>query len=165
MYSKDYRNINVNSSFSEVLVGYSLNSNLRLKTGFQQIKLNKSSIQGGNYTNIESSSIQIPLKLGFVLPSSFLGETKIQYVLDIGIYGNYHLKNKLETNFGKAEEKYLGWHLGYCLDVGMEFKLSDFISGGIYLDNYVSKDMNKKDVKFRIDDNILLKLAIIFTIP
>jgi len=162
MYSEDYHNINANSSFSEILIGYSLNRDLRLKTGFQQIKLNKSSIQSGNYTNLESSSIQVPLKLGFVVPSSFLDGAKMQYVLDIGVYGNYHLKNKLVTNSSKDEEKYLGWHLGYCLDVGMEFKLSDFISGGIYLDNYVSKNMNKKDIKFRIDDSRLLKLAIIF---
>jgi len=64
----------------------------------------------------------------------------------------------------KTEKKYLGWHLGYCIDIGVEFKLSDFMACGIYVDSYVSKDMNKKDIKFRIDDNRLLKLSIIFSI-
>jgi len=164
MFTKEYNNISVNSSFQEVLVSYSLNSDLRLKTGVQFIKLNNSSIQGVNYTNIESSSVQFPLKLGFVVPSSFLGGSKTQLVIDIGFFGNYHIKNTLETNFGQDKEKYLGWYFGYCADIGAEFKLSDFVSLGIYVDSYLSKDMNKKDVKFRIDDNRLLKLAFIFSI-
>jgi|GEM_PF-1687683 len=164
VYTQNYYNLNVNSSFSEALVSYSLNDNLRLKTGVQFIKLNNSYIQSGSYTNYESSSIQIPLKLGFVMPSSFLGESKTQLIMDIGFFGNYHIKNKLETNIGRDEEKYLGWHLGYSIDVGIEFKLSDFMACGIYVDSYVSKDMNKKDIKFRIDDNRLLKLSIIFSI-
>jgi len=163
-YTQNYNNLNVNSSFSEVLVSYSLNDNLRLKTGIQFIKLNNSSIESGNYTNYESSSIQVPLKLGFVIPSSFLGESKTQLVMDIGFFGNYHIKDKLETNIGRDEEKYLGWHLGYCIDVGMEFKLSDFMACGIYVDSYVSKNINKKDIKFRIDDNRSLKLSIIFSV-